>query len=276
MTKPRIRGLTRLREFDDCVVIQKRVWHHSATDLTPSHQFCVAVETGSILLGAFIGKEMAGFVYSFPSISRGRLAQHSHLLAVLPEHQGRGLGKLLKWAQHDEALRRGYDLMTWTYDPLRVRNANLNLHALGAEARTYLPNFYGRVPSLVFARDTDTDRLKVEWALGSARVAARRRSRFPAYDPGRETKLLEGVPRTGRLAPRAAGSFPGGRRLLLEIPCRLRAFRGEPGYVRAWQAALRRELTTAFARGYRLTDFILGERCYYVLEMSAPRKRKRP
>ena len=62
MTKPRIKGLTRHAEFDECVVIQKRVWHHSASDLTPTHQFCVAVETGSILLGAFVGRALAGFV----------------------------------------------------------------------------------------------------------------------------------------------------------------------------------------------------------------------
>lgn len=274
MTKPRIKGLTRHAEFDECVVIQKRVWHHSASDLTPSHQFCVAVETGSILLGAFVGGTLAGFVYSFPSLFRGKLVQHSHLLAVLPEYQGYGLGKLLKWAQHDEALKRGFDLMTWTYDPLQVRNASLNLHTLGAQARTYLPNFYGSVPSLLFARGTSTDRLKVEWALGSERVAARRRGAFPSYDPSREARLLEGVPGKGRLRPRQAASSLGARRLLVEIPREIKKHRRDSAYIRAWQTALRRGLTAAFARDYRVADFVFGERCYYVLEKSGSGKGK--
>ncbi len=275
MTQPRIRSLTRHSEFDECVVIQKKVWHHSASDLTPSHQFCVAVETGSILLGAYLKDKLAGFVYSFPAFFRGRICQHSHLLAVLPEYQGYGLGKLLKWAQHDRALELGFDLMTWTYDPLQVRNASLNLHTLGAEARTYLPNFYGCVPSLLFAKGTGTDRLKVEWDLASSRVKGRRAGIYPRYDIEGEVKLLEGRPSQGRLVPRPISEGRGARRLLVEIPRDLKKHRRQPGYVPAWQSALRRSLGRAFDEGYRLRDFIFGDRCYYVLERGPEKGRRR-
>lgn len=274
MIKPRIKSLNRHAEFDECVVIQKKVWQHSASDLIPAHQFCAGVATGSILLGAYVKNTLAGFVYSFPALFEGRLCQHSHLLAVLPSYQGYGLGKLLKWAQHDRALELGYDLMTWTYDPLQVRNASLNLHTLGAESRTYLPNFYGRVPSLVFADGTASDRLKIEWRLGSRRVEARRRAAYPAYDIDREDKLLKARMKAGRFEPGPVRGDRESRRLLVEIPQVLKKFRHEPRYVLGWQRALRRSLSGAFARGYRATDFIFGERCFYVLEKGPSRKRR--
>lgn len=272
MTKPRIKSLSRHAEFDECVVIQNKVWHHNASDLTPAHQFCVGVATGAILLGAYMGKTLAGFVYSFPALFKGRLCQHSHLLAVLPSYQGYGLGKLLKWAQHDRALALGYDFMTWTYDPLQVRNAGLNLHMLGAESRTYLPDFYGCVPSLVFAAGAPSDRLKIEWRLGSDRVQGRRRGAYPAYDIARENKLLEARMRSGRPEPGPVRSEFGSRRLLVEIPRTLKKYRREPRYVLGWQSAIRRSLSGAFARGYRAADFIFGERCFYVLEKEPSRK----
>jgi predicted GNAT superfamily acetyltransferase len=265
MTRPRIRKLTSHREFEACVEIQREVWHHRPIDLTPAHQFCIAVETGSILMGAFDGARLAGFVYSFPAIYRGRLCQHSHLLAVRPEYQGAGLGKLLKWVQRSRALALGYDLITWTFDPLQVRNASLNLHTLGAESRVYLPDFYGRVPSLVFSPGLPSDRLKVEWRLRDRRVEARRRRSYPDYDLEREAVVLEGRISGGRPRPVASRPRPGAARLLVEIPRRLKEFRRDPAYVRAWQTALRRTLTSAFARGWRLTDVVLDDRCFYVL-----------
>jgi predicted GNAT superfamily acetyltransferase len=274
MTAPRIRNLISHSDFNACVDIQKIVWRHSAEDLTPAHQFCMSVETGAILLGAFVEGRLAGFVYSVPAFHRGRLCQHSHLLAVLPEYQGYGLGKRLKWAQRSRAVTLGYNLITWTYDPLQVRNAGLNLHTLGAESRIYLPNFYGGVASLVFADTVPSDRLKVEWSLTSRRVRDRLCKKYPSVDLGRAAKALEGRAKSGRLEPVPVRWDNGAGRLLIEIPRDLAKYRHEPGYILAWQSALHRVLSRSFGRGRRLTDFIFGERCYYVLgrDSSSPRK----
>jgi len=265
MTAPRIRSLVSLSDFNACVDIQKVVWRHSPEDLTPAHQFCMSVETGAILLGAFVEGRLAGFVYSVPAYHRGLICQHSHLLAVLPEYQGYGLGKRLKWAQRTKALKLGLSLITWTYDPLQVRNASLNLHTLGAESRIYLPNFYGGVASLVFADTVPSDRLKIEWSIASRRVRDRLGNTFPSYDPGREVKALEGRIENDRLEPgpvRSAGSVG---RFLVEIPKDLSKYKHEPAYIRGWQDALRRVLRRSFSGGFLLTDFIFGERCFYVL-----------
>jgi len=267
MPDVRIRPLRATAEFETCVAIQRRVWNHADLDITPVHQFCVAVHTGAILLGVFVDGTMAGYVYSFPAVFNGTRAQHSHHLAVLPDFQGYGLGRRLKWAQRDEAVRRGYDLITWTYDPLQARNANLNLHALGAEGRTYLKNFYGCTPALTLDEGVPTDRLMVEWSIRSPRVKARKAKKIGPLDAADFPKAVERKPggvfpdiEPGR--PRLALDAP---RILVEVPKNIRALTRGIGRISAWQKAVRSAFESGFARGYRLDDFIFGEASYYVL-----------
>jgi predicted GNAT superfamily acetyltransferase len=68
---------------------------------------------------------------------------HSHMLAVKQGYRDRGLGFRLKMAQREEALTRGIRLIQWTFDPLEIKNAFLNISKLGAIARTYHVDFYG-------------------------------------------------------------------------------------------------------------------------------------
>src|SRR5260221_5793559 len=91
------------------------------------------------------------------------------MVGVLPGYQNRGVGRLLKLAQRDEALARGINLIEWTFDPLQLRNAHFNLMRLGAVVRRYIPNFYGRTSSPLHG-GLPTDRLVAEWWLRSARV----------------------------------------------------------------------------------------------------------
>ena len=96
---------------------------------------------------------------------------HSHMLAVRPSHRNRGLGAQLKWEQRREALSRGIKHMEWTFDPLVIPNAFLNIHRLGAIARAYRVDFYG-VSSSRLQGGLPTDRLLAEWELDSPRVEA--------------------------------------------------------------------------------------------------------
>jgi predicted GNAT superfamily acetyltransferase len=267
MADLRIRRLERPADFEGCVDIQRRIWNHADLDITPVHNFCASVEAGGIVLGAFAGSVLAGYVYSFPAIIHGRTAQHSHHLAVRTEYQGLGLGKTLKWAQRDEVLRRGLKLITWTYDPLQARNANLNLHALGAVGRTYIRDLYGATPALQLELGIPTDRLLLEWPITSARVSARRRSAGPALDPGAWPKALErragGTP--PEILPARPRSVRQGRRVLVEIPPAVRDLKGRDGAIAAWQGAVRAVFLRSFKTGWRLDDFVYGERCFYVL-----------
>ena len=62
-----------------------------------------------------------------------------------------------------------FALMEWTFDPLEVRNAYLNIARLGAMVRRYEPNFYGTISSSLQG-GLPTDRMVAEWWLGSERV----------------------------------------------------------------------------------------------------------
>jgi len=263
----RIRALRTLADFEACVRIQREVWGHADLDITPVHHFRISVETGAILLGAFAGRTMVGYVYSFPALRNGVPCQHSHQLAVRAEFRRRGLGFALKRAQRREALRRGCRLVTWTYDPMKARNANLNLHALGAIGREYLDDFYGPTPALVLAPGLPTDRLLVEWRIATKRVRDRMAGVRPALDPSGLAKAVEAKP--GGAYPRIVPKRPDLRRtearLLVELPGDIRELAPFPGLVGRWQGAVRSALKRYFAAGWRLDDFISGDRSFYVL-----------
>jgi len=264
----RIRKLDRYSDFEKLVDIQRVVWKHDDADLTPTHQFRISSRMGGILLGAYVGEELAGFVFSFPSVFQKKLCQHSHLLAVLPAYQGLGLGKKLKWAQRHWALKLGYDRITWTMDPLQARNANLNFHALGAMSKTYLSNFYGTMSSLTLAPGLPTDRLLLEWPIGHRKLKMRRRRKYDEWDEAKLCIALEKKPGDGGFPDRLRLSLKE-KFILVEVPRQIKAMGTKSHLVSAWQASLRKVLSHYFKRGYAAIDFLFGERCFYVLEKSS-------
>jgi chorismate synthase len=267
----RIRPLCTPADYEACVGIQRRVWNRTDLEITPPHQLKVSVHMGAILLGAFVDGVPAGYVYSYPAVHGGRIIQHSHHLAVLPEHQGLGLGKTLKWAQREEALARDYNLITWTYDPLQARNANLNLHTLGAIGRTYLDDFYGPADSLTLEPGVPTDRLLVEWEIGSRRVEERAPRGGAAaaarLDPEALPKAVDQRPDGyyPRIVPRRPDYTRVEPVLLVEVPRSIRDLKGLGGLIAAWQKSMRAAFIHYFKAGYILDDFVFGERAYYVL-----------
>jgi predicted GNAT superfamily acetyltransferase len=59
--------------------------------------------------------------------------------------------------------------MEWTFDPLEIKNAHLNIARLGAICRRYQPDFYGPSSSPLQG-GLPTDRLYAEWWLRSPHV----------------------------------------------------------------------------------------------------------
>ena len=165
-----IRPLTTLEQFERCVVLQLEVWGYSDGDLIPRRVFLLAERIGGQVLGAFDGDTIVGFAMALPGYRNGRSYLHSHMLAVLPDYRNAGLGRRLKLAQRDDAIARGFDLMEWTFDPLEIKNAHLNIARLGAISRRYKADFYGPSSSPLQG-GLPTDRLYAEWWLNSPRVA---------------------------------------------------------------------------------------------------------
>ena len=164
-----IRKCSSIEEFQACVALQKEVWNFADVDLVPLRMFVVSHKIGGQIIGAFDGDMLAGFVFSVPGTRAGHSYFHSHMLAVREQFRNSGLGRRLKLAQRDDALAQGFELLEWTFDPLEIKNAYLNIVRLGAIARRYSVNHYG-YSSSPLQGGLPTDRLVAEWWIKSRRV----------------------------------------------------------------------------------------------------------
>lgn len=223
MTEVVLRDLDGMAEFRLAEALQNEVWGHDDT-ADPADLMMVIQAEGGLCAGAFQDGRLIGYIFAFPT--RDPQVQHSHRLALLPEVRGRGLGARLKWHQRDWCLARGIRLVRWTYDPLRLLNANLNVGTLGAISRTYYPDYYGKMAGI--NAGVPSDRLLVEWFIEDAAVAA-------------------------RAARQAVKAVPVSR---IAIPADFAEMLAtDPGRALAERLRLRQELTDAFARGEEITGF---------------------
>lgn len=156
-------------ELEACVRLQKEVWNFTDAELVPLPLFVVAQRIGGQVLGAFDGNDLIGFALAIPGARAGRPFLHSHMLAVRVAYRNTGIGRRLKLFQREDALARGFELIEWTFDPLEIKNAYLNLERLGAITRRYNINQYGTMSSPLHG-GLPTDRLVAEWWLRSRRV----------------------------------------------------------------------------------------------------------
>jgi predicted GNAT superfamily acetyltransferase len=172
---PTIRKCETLEEMQACFALQKEVWKFSDADLIPVRMFVVAAKIGGQVIGAFAqtndGGELIGFALAIPGMRNGHCYLHSHMVAVRQQYRNSGLGRRIKLYQREDALARGFELMEWTFDPLEIKNAYLNIEKLGAIARRYNMNQYG-ITSSPLQGGLPTDRLVAEWWMKSKRVEA--------------------------------------------------------------------------------------------------------
>src|ERR1700689_4971245 len=158
-----------IEDFRACVALQKEVWNFTDAELVPLRMFVVADKVGGQVMGAFDRKTLVGFALSVPGTRSGNVYLHSHMLAVRKDHRNGGLGRRLKLMQRQDALARGIELIEWTFDPLEIKNAYLNIEKLGAISRRYNINQYG-ITSSPLQGGLPSDRLIAEWWLKSRRV----------------------------------------------------------------------------------------------------------
>jgi len=195
-----IRNCEGFDELEACVRMEIETWGYEEGDVIRRKTFRVAQKIGGQVMGAFDteiagappggGPEsMVGFVFSLPGVITGdgepRPYLHSHMLAVREDYRNQGLGRRLKLEQRIEALGRGIRYMEWTFDPLEIKNAFLNISKLGAIACGYQVDFYG-VSSSRLQGGLPTDRLVAEWRLDSPRVEAALEGRLPTDCPVEE------------------------------------------------------------------------------------------
>ena len=247
-----IREINEFAEIRAVEELQKEAWGLPDLDVVPLTQLVAAKEAGGVLIGAFDGEMLVGFVYGFPSFERGELAHHSHMLAVKPAYRNYDLGRRLKLAQREHVIAQGIDLISWTYDPLQSLNAHFNFGKLGVLADRYFLNFYGE-DAASFLHQTGTDRLWVSWLVSSERVKDRLNGisypvptnlgpslvRVEADDSSRRNDLAEG------LAQEHAA---------IEIPSKIDALPRETGL--RWREDTRWAFTEALKAGYIVDAFV--------------------
>lgn len=154
-------------QMREVIALERQIWQYGDLDVDPPSILAIASRFVGQLIAAFDGQRMVGFALSFYTASPGRV--HSHRVGVLPGYRSRGIGRMLKLAQRENALATGVHTMQWTFDPLQPGNAHFNLVRLGGVATCFLPNFYGITSSPLHA-GLPTDRLLIEWRLKSRRV----------------------------------------------------------------------------------------------------------
>jgi predicted GNAT superfamily acetyltransferase len=160
-----IRELHEHADLAEAVRLQQQIWGFEDVDLLPLRLFVVATKIGGHVLGAFDGDRMVGFSLAIPGVKAdGASYWHSHMMGVAEGYRDSGIGRRLKLRQKADALERGIRLIEWTFDPLELKNAHLNIERLGAVVRRYVLNQYGTTTSHLHG-GLPTDRCVAEWHL---------------------------------------------------------------------------------------------------------------
>ncbi len=173
-----IRECTTIDELDNCVRLQGEVFGLPDLEISPRRHLIVSRQAGGWTLGAFVGKQLVGFVHHLAAVQGNEIFGYSHMMAVDTNYQNQGVGARLKWSQRERALGEGRAFIKWTWDPMQVRNAHFNLNRLGVTVSSYAENFYGTdyvTSPLLQGRPTgepgiDSDRLFANWQIQSRRV----------------------------------------------------------------------------------------------------------
>ncbi|PYS71346.1 MAG: hypothetical protein DMF69_10685 [Acidobacteria bacterium] len=255
-----IRKITELAEMRELESVQKEVWGVEDIDVLPALALRPQVDVGAILIGAFKGREIVGFVYGYPGIDEGETIIHSDMLAVKPKFRRFGLGYLMKLAQRDKALEQNIDCITWTFDPLQLRNANLNFGRLGVISNRYLVDYYGQTSS--FLHSFGTDRLWVKWLIKSDKVRDRIQRDVRTSTGSNEladTPTLVWVGKDEQPLMNEVDYTAG--KLLIEIPGDINKLvsRNDRSAMR-WREATREAFREAMSAGYVVEDFFVVEK----------------
>jgi predicted GNAT superfamily acetyltransferase len=255
-----IRPLHTIDEFRRVLDLEKAIWgYEDSDDAVGIPVFVITVKRGGILLGAFDGDRMIGFVYSLVGVKHGRLMQWSHMLGVLPEYRASGVGRDLKLVQRRLALDAGFDLMEWTYDPLVAVNAHLNFRRLGVVADEYVLNVYGDSSSPLH-QGAPTDRFIAQWWMRTPRVDGIVAGTDVPRGP------LPPVPVVNRVVPAVAWLACASTDLTLEAPELAviipagfnEMLEREPMLGHEWRLASREIFSHYLEAGYRAVDFAFG------------------
>ncbi|MEM7130850.1 MAG: hypothetical protein AAF702_31285 [Chloroflexota bacterium] len=254
--------------------LQRIVWDSPEDDLVPTHVSITIATNGGGLLGAYADDgpietgRMVGVAIWWLGIDDpaklkpgqpNSLKVCSHMAGVLPEWQGKGIGRMLKFAQREHVLEQGLtNRITWTYDPLFVANGIFNIHRLGAVCNTYYTNYYGEMRDGL-NRGTPSDRCQVDWMLNSQRVVEAAQGKPREREWSFSDLQILPTESYGDDFRKPAGEQPAlnGRPIALPLPSDISRIRNsEPELSLTWRLYFRDVLVQSFDAGYSIVDCV--------------------
>ncbi|MGB3687183.1 MAG: hypothetical protein WA991_15325 [Ornithinimicrobium sp.] len=183
---------------------------------------------------------------------------HSHITGVSPRWAGRGIGRAMKMHQCRWCIQRGVEQITWTFDPLVVRNAFFNLDTIGARATAYLPDHYGPMSDGLNAGQ-GSDRMLMTWNLRAAGRATQDKrfwDRTGAPGTSRHSTRQRHIALTARADLPGEPDVhppPGCTEVEIAIPGDIEGLRrSDPAAARRWREATRAAFVPLLDNGWHV------------------------
>jgi len=231
--EPVLCDIEKIEDFKVIPEIEQDAWGFGDLETEPHHLMTRVKKYGGLVRGLFLDMTMIGFSYAIIGKWDGEWFLYSHMVAVRKVYQGKGYGFLLKQDQRIEALRLGFRIIRWNFDPLEALNTYFNLHRLGAVSTEYERDIYGTGETGLH-QGLNTDRLIAEWLLDSDHVESAMTRKKPII-------ILDGPPE----------AMASENMFFIEIPRDIQVVkRSSIETARAWRNRTREQIETAFPRGF--------------------------
>ena len=163
-----IRKVTNMQEIHGIVEVQRQAWDMPDIEVVATFEMKAVSDIGVVLVAIDMENKPIGFIYAFPEFPN---YHYSHMMATLPDWQGKGVGFAMKKYHRTIAIesRHHIDRIRWTVDPLLPNNAYLNFTKLGGVCSKYYPNYYGDPSEIGIYKGIPTDRFLLEWFIRDLR-----------------------------------------------------------------------------------------------------------
>lgn len=243
-----IKNVTTIEELQQVHKLESMVW--SPEDTVPISHTAATIKNGGFILGAFYEEQLIGFQYSFPGFDGIKSYLVSHSLGIHPDFRKLGIGEKLKHEQRELAEKMGYDLISWTYDPLETVNGNLNLHKLGATCTAYIENAYGEMTDGM-NDSLSTDRFVVEWAVKKVERESEN------YEISKLPLLINVEFEDGTLVPRDINLQENSNTLLVPVPGNFQEIKSKNfNAALLWREKTKQVFTHYLKHGWVVTDLV--------------------
>ena len=259
-------------EYQACVDLQKETWGDDVEEIIYRTTMLISQKMGGIASGAFDADDrLLGLVFGLTGQKDGRPAHWSHILAVREDARGMGLGRRLKLYQRELLLKKGVEVMYWTYDPMVARNAHLNLNRLGVGISEYVLDMYGEDPGGTLSRGIGTDRFIVEWRMTDERVEQILSDKGDRdMPPFSDIPVVNTTVEQDGLPIPSDNPLPDDPKVRVEVPHDILKIQNTSAELAGrWRTNTRRVFTFYLNRGFGVEAFFRdpeSHRCFYVLQ----------